>query len=88
MELAPSETLPIPVLDKSSGMQKSPTPEPVAKFRTNPPVELVKLSKEVGSCAVESEMATNLPSQQVEMAEDGQYFDVRFQLGCPECSVT
>ena len=52
-------------------MQKLPTPEPVAKFRANPPVELVKLSKEVGFCAVESEMATNLPSQQVEIAEDG-----------------
>lgn len=42
-------------------MQKLPAPEPVAKFRTNAPVELVKLSKEVGFCAVESEMATNLP---------------------------
>lgn len=42
-------------------MQKLPAPEPVAKFRTNFPVELVKLSKEIGFCAVESEMATNLP---------------------------
>jgi hypothetical protein len=70
-------------------MQKLPAPEPVAKFRTNPPVELVKLSKEVGFCAVESEMATNLPNvNKWTLAEDGQHFDVRFQLGCPERSVT
>jgi hypothetical protein len=87
--LAPSETLLIPVLDKSSGMQKLPAPEPVAKFRTNPPVELVKLSKEVGFCTFESAIATNSPtrSQQVELTKDGQYLDVRFQLGCPERSV-
>jgi hypothetical protein len=57
--LAPSETLRIPVLDKSSGMQKLPAPEPVAKFLTNPRVELVKLSKDVGFCAAESEKVTD-----------------------------
>jgi len=47
------------VLLRSRGMQNPPSPDPLAKFRTSccPPVELVKLSKDVGSCTVEIKMA-------------------------------
>jgi len=52
----------IPDADKSRGMQKPPSPDAEAKFRASccPPVELVKLSNDVGSWTVESKMATDI----------------------------
>jgi hypothetical protein len=57
-------------------MQKPPAPEPLAKFRANccPPDELVKLSKDVGSCTVESKMPTNLRVNKWKMTEDSSVF--------------
>ena len=58
------------MLDKSSGMQKPPSPEKLEKLRANccPPEEFVKLLKDVGSCTVESKTPTNVSSQRVESA--------------------
>ena len=53
-------------------MQKPPSPEPLAKFCTIccPPVELVKLSNDVGSCKVEIIMATAITKSSKQLVSD------------------
>src|SRR5712671_3682565 len=89
--LAPSATPLIPVLERSSGTQKPPAPEALAKSRANccPPDELVKLLNDVGSCTVESKMPTKIIKKANQWnGLRTSVFDVRFQLTCSEFSVT